>query len=50
MPEIFRANASFARRVSSAETTEVNCRPRTSPTRRCPAGLTHRMMPWRSIT
>ena len=36
--------------VSSGATTEVNCRPVTSPTTRLPAGLTQRMIPWLSIT
>jgi len=48
-PTIFRANSSRARPVFSGATTEVNCRPATSPTIRRATGLTQRMMPFTSI-
>ena len=44
------AKCSRARRVSSGATTDVNWRPRTSPTRRRAAGLIQRMTPVGSMT
>jgi hypothetical protein len=50
VPSTLRANSSRARVRSSAPTTVVKCRPRTSPRRRSAAGLIHRTMPSRSST
>ena len=44
-PEMLRAKISRARRASSGERTDVNCRPRTSPTISRAAGLIQRTMP-----
>jgi len=49
-PTTFWAKTSRALRRSSGATTEVNWRPRTSPTIRRPAGFTQRMIPDASIT
>ena len=49
-PAMFRAKTSRDRRVSSGATTEVNCRPRTSPTSRRAAGFNQRMIPSGSTT
>ena len=45
VPSTFRVNSSRARRLSSGATTEVNRRPRTSPTSRSAAGLIQRTTP-----
>jgi hypothetical protein len=47
---IFRANSSRARRVSSGATTEVNWRPRASPTMLLAARFNQRMTPAESMT
>jgi hypothetical protein len=45
LPATFRANISRERRLVSGATTDVNFRPRTSPTSRSAAGLIQRMTP-----
>ena len=49
-PMILRVKSSRARCVSSGATTEVKCRPRTSPTSSIAAGLTQRITPAVSTT
>ena len=45
VPSTFREKSSRARRLSSGATTEVKWRPRTSPSSRSAAGLSHRTTP-----
>ena len=50
VPSTFREKSSRARRLSSGATTDVKWRPRTSPTSRSAAGLSHRTTPVVSST